>query len=668
MSKQMSKLAAMLISVGSMLAAADSPAPKPAPAGQEKKEDQKETKRDPKKIGEITVVVTADAEVLEHVHSRVTAETIESLNATNLSEALALLPGLNFMMNSRGEMQIYVRGNEPRRVPVFLDGIPSYAPYRGDMDFLHFSVFDLEEIQVAKGFSSVLYGPNTLGGAINLVTKKPSEKIEGNAIVGATDANGKKAAVNIGSNLDRFYVQAGGSLRERGDFIMSSNFVPTAREDGDRRDNSDYKDTKISAKIGFTPNTNNEYVISYMLQTGEKGSPIATEGRASQRDHWRWPQWDKDSIYFLSHTGLGSNSYIKFRAYHDTHKNTLNMYLDNTYTELRPASPSKYDDFTNGALLEFGTTIFTGHSIRAVAQIKRDINRRWDPGLPWRHYKDELSSIGIEDSIKVNEKLDVTVGLAMDRQNPLETGEYEAKAAQTFVQGQFGAFWKATDKLHTYVTVARKNRFPTLADRFSQRMDRYIENPDLGPEDSMNYDIGVKANLASWITVEGALFYSDINDLIEEVANVQGNYSQMQNIGKVKHSGVELSFYLKPVSWAEAGIFYTYLHRENVSNPELQLRGIPKNRLTGYARITPFTQCYLMVSVESQTGIWQQDTSSAAVFLGGYTTANLTVGYKPTSAIVVDGGFTNILDRNYQNVIYYPSPGRTWFVNARYKF
>ncbi|MDR1840501.1 MAG: TonB-dependent receptor [Holophagales bacterium] len=676
MLKQLNKLVPVLIIAGCGLAAADTPVQngsKDEAAVQDNKQDdakkkqaEQKKKDEPRVMGEVTVVVTADKEVLEQVHTRVSADTIEMINARNVSDALTFLPGLSFSVSAtRGDLLIYVRGNDSRRVPVFLDGIPSYTPYRGEVDFQHFSIFDIEEIQVAKGFSSVLYGPNTLGGAINLVTKRPSEKFEGNFLLGASDGDGRTAAVNAGSNQDNFYIQVGGSMRERGDFKMSSNYVATDREDGKRRENSDYKDSKLSAKFGFTPNSNNEYVIGYMLQKGERGVPEPTGGAVRPaRDFWRWPTWDKDSIYFISHTGIGSDSYIKFRAFHDTHKNTLNIYTSNTYTDLRTGSPSTYDDFTNGALLELGTTMFKGHSIRAVAQVKRDVNRRLDSNwTEWRHLKNELTSIGIEDSIKVNEKLDLTLGLGMDRQKPLDLGENEPKASQSFVQGIFGAFWKATDNLHAYVTVARKNRFPTLSDRYSERFGAYIPNPDLDPEDSTNYDIGVKAKLTPWLAIEGALFYSDINNLIAEVTNVQGNLSQMQNIEKARHSGIELSFYLKPTTWLEANAFYTYINRENVSKPESPLRETPKNRLTGFAKATPFDQWYIMASVE-----YQSATEDSAEVLGGYTTANLTIGYKPTKAITIDGGFTNILDRNYQQRLYFPAQGRTWFVNAKYKF
>jgi iron complex outermembrane receptor protein len=673
MLKKLGRTAALLTAYGSIFAAAlPNDLPKIAAVGQEKQEnketDKKGQKKEPK-LGEVTVVVTADKEVLEHVHSRVTMETMELLNASNVAAALFLLPGASFAMNSRAEMTINLRGNDSRRVPVFLDGIPSYVPYDGQMDFGRFSTFDLSEIQVAKGFSSIAFGPNTMGGAINLVTKKPSEKFDGNAILGASDGDGKTAAVNVGSALDSFYVQAGGSFRDSGDFRMSSNFVPTPTAEGGRRLNSDFSDSKLSAKFGFSPSSSGEYVLGYSIQKGEKGQPLATEGDRAQPNRlqfWRWPTWDKENIYFLSHVAIGVNSYIKLRAYHDTYKNIINYYTDQTYSVIQNNGISIYDDFTNGAMLEAGTTLFGNQSIRGIAQIKRDIHRADSTGNNnWSSYKDELRSIGIEDSITVNKKLDLSLGFGLDSQKPLETGQYNNLETQTFLQGQFGAFYKITDKLQTYFTFARKDRFPTLRDRFSLRFDRNIENPDLKPELSTNYDIGAKALLLTWLQIEGAAFYSDITDLIEEVANVTSDgKSQYQNIGKVKQQGIELSFFVKPTTWFETGVYYTYLHRENLSSPGIRLREVPKNRITGFTKVEPLKQLHFIASVQCQDNVWASNTAR----LAGYATANVTIGYKPFRGILVDGGFSNVLDKNYQQTLGYPLPGRSWFINGRYNF
>jgi iron complex outermembrane receptor protein len=403
-----------------------------------------------------------------------------------------------------------------------------------------------------------------------------------------------------------------------------------------------------------------------MMQKGEKGQPVATEG---SRQYRRWPAWDKEDIYFLSNIELGADSYLKLRAYHDTYKNILHMYTDDTYSVLRPGANgvSIYDDFTNGAIVEVGTSMLGKQNIRAIAQIKTDAHRAGaDYNRPndWKSYKDQLTSIGIEDSITVNSKLDLSLGVGLDTQKPLETGEYDSLNTQTFLQGQFGAFYKITDKLQTYFTFARKDRFPTLSNRFSSNLNTNIQNPDLRPELSTNYDIGAKALLFNWLQIEGAIFYSDITDLIERVDEVEPGKTQYQNVGMVKHQGIELSFFVKPVPWFETGIYYTYLHRENLSKPTERLRGVPKNRITGFTKVQPLKQLHFMASVQCQDNVWYTDTAR----LSGYTTANVTIGYRPFKGILIDGGFSNVLDRNYQQSLGYPLPGRSWFINGRYNF
>ena len=101
-----------------------------------------------------------------------------------MGEAVAIAPGVNLSTNSRNESMVYVRGFDPRQVPVFLDGIPQYAPCDGYIDFGRFTTFDLGEIRVGRGAASLLYGPNTLGGAINLISRKPSRPLEGDVRIG----------------------------------------------------------------------------------------------------------------------------------------------------------------------------------------------------------------------------------------------------------------------------------------------------------------------------------------------------------------------------------------------------------------------------------------------------------------------------------------------------
>ncbi|UWX57174.1 TonB-dependent receptor plug domain-containing protein [Chlorobaculum sp. MV4-Y] len=149
---------------------------------------------------------------------------MERLDKQNLSEAANLLPGVTISnVGGRNEGMIYVRGFDMRQVPLYLDGVPLYVPYDGYVDPNRFLTANLSEVSVSKGFTSVLYGPNTLGGAINMVSRKPEKKLEGNVTAGGSMGNDEIDAgfgsVNIGSNQGKWYVQAGLS-------VLSCDFMP----------------------------------------------------------------------------------------------------------------------------------------------------------------------------------------------------------------------------------------------------------------------------------------------------------------------------------------------------------------------------------------------------------------------------------------------------------
>jgi iron complex outermembrane receptor protein len=636
------------------------------------------------KMGEVTVPVTGNLEALETASTKIDAEQIQLFNRETVASALEMLPGVSLTLNSRNEQMLYVRGNDSRQVPVFVDGVPVYVPYDGEMDYGRFTTFDLSEIQVAKGFSSVLYGPNTLGGAINLVTRRPTRLFEGSALLGASEGNGFRSALNAGSRTDRFYQQASASYLSSDHWRLSGNFAPNAREDGGWRDNSYTRDRKFAYKAGWTPNASDEYVVGYVNQKGDKGNPVCAEPQISPT-YWQWPTWNKESVYVTTRTAVGSRSDVFLRAYHDTYDNTINEFTDGTFSKvatngkLKPTGMSIYKDFTQGALLGFETTLLPSHSLRAVLQTKNDIHRENNGLLPdsrnWLHYQDRYYSLGLEDGIALAPAWDLSLGAAWDQQRPVSSGAWPLPGAKTFFNGQAGAFWKAAKDVQVYATFAQKDHFPTLKDRYSLRLGTYIDNPALLPERSTNFETGVKASLLPWLRIEAALFRSDIHDLIQGIALTAGpskGLMQMQNLGQVRHSGAELSLGAKPWETLEAGLTCTYLDRDNITAPAIKLTGTPRNRMTGFVKVQPWKSFHALASIQAQDGQWDNYSNlakqSVTTRLGGFTTANLSLGWQPCAGVELTGGFTNLLDRNYQLTTGFPLPGRTWFANLRYSF
>src|SRR5260221_6762590 len=118
------------------------------------------------------------------ITSVISAQRLQNFARTDVAHALDMLPGVNLTaVGARSESMVYVRGFDLRQTPLLLDGIPIYVPYDGYVDLARFTTFDLAEVNVSKGYTSLLYGANAMGGAINLVSRKPVGPFE---VSGAT--------------------------------------------------------------------------------------------------------------------------------------------------------------------------------------------------------------------------------------------------------------------------------------------------------------------------------------------------------------------------------------------------------------------------------------------------------------------------------------------------
>ncbi len=123
----------------------------------------------------------------------------------------------------RNESDIFVRGFGRWQVPLMVDGVRIYLPADNRLDFTRFLTADIAEVQMQKGYASVLDGPGAMGGAINLVTRKPTKPFEVEAasrLGGRADAEGWNGYVMVGTRQRRFYVQ--GSVNYLGPRLLDA--------------------------------------------------------------------------------------------------------------------------------------------------------------------------------------------------------------------------------------------------------------------------------------------------------------------------------------------------------------------------------------------------------------------------------------------------------------
>tara|TARA_R110000772_G_scaffold268645_1_gene397002 strand:+ start:8942 stop:11122 length:2181 start_codon:yes stop_codon:yes gene_type:complete len=133
------------------------------------------------------VVVTAQhrEENLQDVPIAITAIGAEDIRSADISDLTAIAlrtPGFSMGVFNPAQPQLFIRGvgsnadgaGEDQSVVVFLDGV-----YLGRTAGQAFDLFDLERLEVLRGPQGTLYGKNAAGGAINIITQKPTEELTG---------------------------------------------------------------------------------------------------------------------------------------------------------------------------------------------------------------------------------------------------------------------------------------------------------------------------------------------------------------------------------------------------------------------------------------------------------------------------------------------------------
>ncbi len=626
------------------------------------------------KLGTVSVYGEAPAGA-DLTPVQIDSAKIALLEKRDVGEALATLPGVTLTrFGGRNETSVYVRGFGRNQTPIFIDGVPAYVPYDGYVDLGRFTTYDIGTISVAKGFSSVLYGANTMGGAINLVSRQPQAAFEGQLAAGLFSGDGREASLNVGTKQQSWYAQLGVSYAERDSFPLSDDFVPVAAEDGDDRENAASTDWKVSGKVAYTPNPTDEYALGFVHQEGDKGTPPYTGALSGYLKYWRWPKWNKQTVYYVSSTKLGESSYLKPRLFYDWYDNALDQYTDATFTTLRTGSwaPSHYSDHSYGASIEAGTELLPANTLKFAAHYKFDHHDEQIVNQPHFLFEDRTISVGLEDTWHLSTAFDWLVGLGYDWRKALRADQVNpdnTPVRLTSFDGftpQTGLFYTLGNTGTVYATVAHKSRFPTIKDRYSYKFNTAFPNPDLKQETAVHYEIGYNGKLAPGLTTQASVYLSRIHDAIQSVSRVNGTTrSQNQNVGTVENYGLDLGLEYAVGDTFTVGTSYTYLHQKNLTNPAIMATDTPEHSGSLYADYRALPWLSVIPSLDFSSWRYAYTDGSR---LAGFATAGFKLSFHLPHGITVNAGVGNVFDKDYSLQDGYPEAGRNGYANVRYTF
>ncbi|MGE4472958.1 MAG: TonB-dependent receptor plug domain-containing protein [Sulfuricurvum sp.] len=638
-------------------------------------------------LGQINVLNTPIEE--SPFEQIMTSETIAQQNSETVADTLDNISGISMgMMGARNETTVSIRGFDAKRVGVFIDGIPVYVPYDGNFDYDRFLTADIAEIDVSKGYSSVVYGANTMGGVVNIISKKPTKALEGEVKAGVVfDSEGalarRQTSLNIGTRQDHFYAQLGALYTDQDHYRLSDDFTATASQPEGDRLRSKSEDYKVSFKTGYIADDGSEIAIGYSSQNGQKQQPPSTNAIYNSIRYWDWPYWDKDSVFITGQKNLG-NGYIKALVYYDTFKNSLYSYANNTYSTFNTFGStfkSKYDDYSFGGRLEYGVEL-DKHFLTASANYKKDshegydISKTTDVETLTENYEDHTVSFGLEDVYTLSSQWQILGGISYDRRDAdklYDTNPTLASALslekQSSLSPEAAVIYSPDSTSKIRASIARKTYMPSMKDRYSRtlKVPPLYPNPELDNEVATHYELSYQKQIGAFSTRLNT-YYTRVDDAIQQaVYTPDPTFNQNQNVGRFDHRGIEMELNYK-ADGIEAGGNYSYINVKNKTDKSIKRTDVPKHQLFAYAQSEIGAGFSVYGDMKFRKGAYDQIADNSYVISPTFTIFDLKAIYKATANVTAEVGVKNLTDKFYQYDLGFPVAGREFFANLSYKF
>jgi len=493
---------------------------------------------------EILVIGKAPKDQPISTVTKIDFTSIDQSKPKDLSEAIRYAPGVAVTFGDKDTYTLKIRGIDSKRIALLIDGVPDYEPYYSTFDLKTVSAAGIESLQITKGPSSVLYGPNTLGGIVNVITRRPGDNpyLTLNGSYG--ERNTRNVSLDSGFRWNRFSFVGGASYQDSDGLYYSDDQGGRIR-----RTNSDYERRNLNAKVYYSPSSRTEIMVNAGLYTSEYGMPAPLSVQKAR--YWRFKDWNRYTLNAGGYTALGEKSVLRFRAFYVNYWNTLDQWKDAAMT-IRQFE-STFDNSVYGAFGLGDFYISPVNSLKVSLNYEKDIARTQDDiNLPWTKYNQGTISAAVEDHFSVSDKWKLIAGVSLDTIYKF-TGGTTSK-----LNPLVGIKFSPADFLDLHLSFSQKSKFPSMRSLYSSTSG----NADLLSEMGTGWEAGWTFNKG--IDVSGAVFFNNYKDLIDSYRLPDGTRRYL-NVGKAHINGFEVQAQ-KSFGRLEATLNYTYLDHRNESD------------------------------------------------------------------------------------------------------
>ena len=601
---------------------------------------------------EITQII--DNKKLLNKNSASISGLLKSIYGFDLQMAHA--HGRNVNISIRGSSD-YKPGGYNNRVLLLIDGFPVSIPNSGAPDWNAIPLENIDRIEIVRGPASSLYGHNSMGGVINMVTKSNFSKKIFSYDAGIGSFNNSIFNLNYSQELKNVQV------------FTSAGYNYSSGH----RFNANHNSIRGSLKLKSDSNNQRNWSLSGIITKSNNGQPgfiyPDNPGLISYRQSERVSSYIQLFYSFPVFDNGYLSSSIGINHFNTTYNDRDDTPIDKiqgqtTYNDqmllLRNEYQYFFDDksiLTIGA--EFGNDQSKADVINSI-------------------YKQPIQqTIAAFSQLKknINTLLKMDIGIRYDYRWVQGGKNYPKKMFQAF-SPKFNVYFQSTPDKQYHMSLNRGFRAPSISELFLEHESSYglqfRGNSGLQPEYLTAAEIGFKNHNNQNHTWFTNIFYNYYRDMIDFVYSIPVESLNRTNVDAY---GVEIGgTHDLPFDIANLEFSYSYLDMKDLKNPDMPILYRSKHTVKG-SIIKPivkdinFSLSFNYKSVQQYEDFLSDDhpvidnifrfpiKKIPDTILFDLEVSKSFTNYKITGMV------RNIFDKKYVLIQHYPMPGRTWQIN-----
>ncbi|EMN0828948.1 TonB-dependent vitamin B12 receptor BtuB [Providencia rettgeri] len=580
----------------------------------------------------------------------VTREDIDHWQSNTVIDVLRRLPGVDIGQSGGMGQQssLFIRGTESRHVLVLIDGVRlNQAGISGSSDMSQIPISLVQRIEYIRGARSAVYGSDAVGGVVNIITRRDNDGTTLNAGIGSHSYQNYNGSTQqkIGENTT---VTAAGAYTHTKGFDLAPKDVSPRQYDKD----------------GF---------LSKSLWLGiehQFSSEILAYARAYGYDNRTNYDVSEYAGLSVDTRKLYSRTYETGLKYHQG-KYSSSLMGSYGYSKDYNFDPRKGQ-----------------YSESANLDESKQYNIQW--GNSYLLDKGNISA-GVDyqrQSIEPSSYAMISEKQTLNNTGIYLTGQYaiiDSVTAEAAIRSdhhsefnwhttwQSGLSWEFYEGYKLIGSYATAYKAPNLTQLYAYSSSAYgttLGNPNLKPEESKQWEIGVEGTTGPLFWQVNA-YHNDIDNLIAYKA---GNpISSYENIGEAEIKGIEW------VGEFETGVLhhqvtYQYIDPRNKKTDKILERRAKqqiKYQLDWNVANVDWGLTYQYIGSRYDKDFSQYDLSTKdykRLKQGGVSLWDITAAYPITSHLTIRGKIANMFDKDYETAYGYRTAGREYFLTGSYNF